>query len=277
MGVLNVTPDSFSDGGQWLDADRAIRHGLDMAGAGRRPRRRRRRVHPAGCHPDQHARPSSTRVLPVVAALSAQGVVVSIDTMRADVARAAVAAGAAVVNDVSGGLSDPAHAHRGRRARRALRRDALARLRRPHARARGLRRRRRRRPRRAGGAGRRRRRRGRRPGRDRRRPGHRLRQGRRPQLGAAARPRRAARARSPGARRGVAQAVPRRAARRRRRAATDGRARPRDRRRERARRGRGRLVRAGARRARQPRRRRGRGGLGPRPRAEGPRSEGART
>ena len=107
MGVLNVTPDSFSDGGQWLDADRAIRHGLDMAAQGADL------VDVGG----ESTRPGATRiststelerVLPVVEALSAQGVVVSIDTMRADVARAAVAAGAAVVNDVSGGLSEPA-------------------------------------------------------------------------------------------------------------------------------------------------------------------------
>ena len=88
MGVLNVTPDSFSDGGQWLDADRAIRHGLDMAAQGADL------VDVGG----ESTRPGATRistatelerVLPVVEALSAQGVVVSIDTMRADVARAA--------------------------------------------------------------------------------------------------------------------------------------------------------------------------------------------
>jgi len=107
MGVLNVTPDSFSDGGQWLDADRAIRHGLDMAAQGADL------VDVGG----ESTRPGATRistetelarVLPVVEALSGQGVVVSIDTMRAEVARAAVAAGASVVNDVSGGLSEPA-------------------------------------------------------------------------------------------------------------------------------------------------------------------------
>ena len=106
MGVLNVTPDSFSDGGQWLDADLAVRHGLDMAAQGADL------VDVGG----ESTRPGATRistetelerVLPVIAALSAQGVLVSIDTMRAEVARAAVAAGAAVVNDVSGGLSEP--------------------------------------------------------------------------------------------------------------------------------------------------------------------------
>jgi dihydropteroate synthase len=106
MGVLNVTPDSFSDGGQWLDADLAIQHGLDMAAQGADL------VDVGG----ESTRPGATRVsteielarvLPVVGALSAQGVVVSVDTMRSDVARAAVAAGAALVNDVSGGLSDP--------------------------------------------------------------------------------------------------------------------------------------------------------------------------
>ncbi len=107
MGVLNVTPDSFSDGGLWLDTDVAIRHGLDLAAQGADL------VDVGG----ESTRPGATRitaetelarVLPVVEALVGLGVVVSIDTMRAEVARAAVAAGAAVVNDVSGGLSEPA-------------------------------------------------------------------------------------------------------------------------------------------------------------------------
>jgi len=107
MGVLNVTPDSFSDGGLWLDTDVAIRHGLDLAAHGADL------VDVGG----ESTRPGATRisaetelarVLPVVEALSAQGVVVSIDTMRAEVARAAVASGASLVNDVSGGLSEPA-------------------------------------------------------------------------------------------------------------------------------------------------------------------------
>ncbi len=107
MGVLNVTPDSFSDGGHWLEAEDAVRHGIEMAAEGADL------VDVGG----ESTRPGSTRipedvelarVMPVVEGLVGAGVVVSIDTMRASVARAAVAAGAAIVNDVSGGLSDPA-------------------------------------------------------------------------------------------------------------------------------------------------------------------------
>jgi dihydropteroate synthase len=102
MGVLNVTPDSFSDGGRWLDPDAAVTHGLamvaegadvvDVGGESTRP----------GAEPvaeDEEAR----RVLPVVAAL-APHVRVSIDTRRAGVAERAVAAGATLVNDVSASL-----------------------------------------------------------------------------------------------------------------------------------------------------------------------------
>ncbi|MDA8437200.1 MAG: dihydropteroate synthase [Actinomycetales bacterium] len=107
MGILNVTPDSFSDGGRWLDAEVAVRHGIEMAAQGADL------VDVGG----ESTRPGAARiseevelgrVMPVVEGLVAAGVVVSIDTMRASVARAAVEAGAAVVNDVSGGLSDPA-------------------------------------------------------------------------------------------------------------------------------------------------------------------------
>jgi dihydropteroate synthase len=107
MGVLNVTPDSFSDGGRWIDAEAATEHGLEMAAAGADI------VDVGG----ESTRPGSTRVpvevelarvLPVVGALAARGIAVSIDTMRAEVARAAVAAGAVLVNDVSGGLAEPA-------------------------------------------------------------------------------------------------------------------------------------------------------------------------
>ena len=106
MGIVNVTPDSFSDGGSWIAADKAVDHGrllaaegadiVDIGGESTRP---------------GAIRPSVVeeldRVLPVVSALHGAGTLVSIDTMRAEVARAAVEAGAAVVNDVSGGLADP--------------------------------------------------------------------------------------------------------------------------------------------------------------------------
>lgn len=109
MGVVNVTPDSFSDGGRWFDAGRAIEHGLRMVGegadivdvGGESTQPGAQRV-PA----DEELR----RVLPVVTELARQGVVVSVDTMRAEVAAAAVDAGAVLVNDVSGGMADPAMA-----------------------------------------------------------------------------------------------------------------------------------------------------------------------
>lgn len=106
MGVVNVTPDSFSDGGQWLDPVRAVEHGLalvelgadilDVGGESTRPGAER----PS---PEEEMR----RVVPVIRELSAAGARVSVDTMRADVAAAALEAGAAIVNDVSGGLADP--------------------------------------------------------------------------------------------------------------------------------------------------------------------------
>jgi dihydropteroate synthase len=106
MGVLNVTPDSFSDGGNWLDPGKAIAHGLeltsqgadiiDVGGESTRPGARR-----------VAAAEELSRVLPVVEALARAGSQVSIDTMRAEVASRALAAGAAMVNDVSGGLADP--------------------------------------------------------------------------------------------------------------------------------------------------------------------------
>lgn len=106
MGIVNVTPDSFSDGGRFLAADAAIAHGLslradgahilDVGGESTRPGAER--VAPA----EERA-----RVLPVVAALAAEGALVSIDTMNASTAQAAIDAGARIVNDVSGGLGDP--------------------------------------------------------------------------------------------------------------------------------------------------------------------------
>ena len=106
MGVLNVTPDSFSDGGRFADATAAVDEGLrllgdgadllDVGGESTRPGAER-------VDEDEER----ARVLPVVTGLAAAGAVVSVDTMRASVALAAVDAGAQVVNDVSGGLADP--------------------------------------------------------------------------------------------------------------------------------------------------------------------------
>ncbi len=106
MGVLNVTPDSFSDGGRWFDTDRAVEHGrrlvsegadlVDVGGESTRPGA----VRPT-------LQQELDRVVPVVSALAARGVTISVDTMRADVAAAALEAGAVLVNDVSGGRADP--------------------------------------------------------------------------------------------------------------------------------------------------------------------------
>jgi dihydropteroate synthase len=106
MGVVNVTPDSFSDGGQWFGADAAIKHGLDLVAQGAdivdvggestRPGAQR-------VSQDEELR----RIGPVVTELVKAGVPVSVDTMRAAVAEFAVSHGAVLVNDVSGGLADP--------------------------------------------------------------------------------------------------------------------------------------------------------------------------
>jgi dihydropteroate synthase len=106
MGVVNVTPDSFSDGGRWFDQRTAIRHGLDLVregadivdvgGESTRPGAQRVSL-----------QEELRRVIPVIEALAGEGVPVSVDTMRAEVAEAAVVAGARLVNDVSGGLADP--------------------------------------------------------------------------------------------------------------------------------------------------------------------------
>ncbi len=106
MGVVNVTPDSFSDGGAWLDPDKAIAHGLELANQGADIID----VGGESTRPGAHRVPVADeigRVLPVVAALAAAGCRVSIDTMRAEVASRALAAGATMINDVSGGLADP--------------------------------------------------------------------------------------------------------------------------------------------------------------------------
>ena len=109
MGVLNVTPDSFSDGGRYLDHDDAVAHGValraqgadlvDVGGESTRPGAQR-----------VDAPTEIARVVPVLRDLAAHGVPCSVDTTRAAVAEAALEAGAIMVNDVSGGLADPAMA-----------------------------------------------------------------------------------------------------------------------------------------------------------------------
>jgi len=109
MGILNVTPDSFSDGGRYADVDTAVEHGVELhrAGAdivdvgGESTRPGAERV---------DAATEIARVVPVIAELTAAGVPMSIDTTRAAVAEAALAAGAGAINDVSGGLADRAMA-----------------------------------------------------------------------------------------------------------------------------------------------------------------------
>jgi dihydropteroate synthase len=106
MGVVNVTPDSFSDGGRWVTPEAAISHGrdlmrdgadiLDIGGESTRPGATRPLVE------DELG-----RVVPVIEGLVAEGAEVSVDTMRSEVAEQALAAGATIVNDVSGGLADP--------------------------------------------------------------------------------------------------------------------------------------------------------------------------
>jgi dihydropteroate synthase len=109
VGILNVTPDSFSDGGRYLSVDAAVARGvrmaaegadlIDVGGESTRP----------GAHrisADEERR----RVLPVIRELAADGLACSVDTTRAEVAEAALGAGATVVNDVSGGLADPSMA-----------------------------------------------------------------------------------------------------------------------------------------------------------------------
>ena len=107
MGILNVTPDSMSDGGDYLDPKKAIARGLEMIEEGAT-------IIDVG---GESTKPGAervtleeelTRVIPVIHALAKSGAKVSVDTMRAEVAAMAVAAGASIINDVSGGLADPA-------------------------------------------------------------------------------------------------------------------------------------------------------------------------
>ena len=106
MGILNVTADSFSDGGQFLDRDAAIARGLELQRigvdivdvGGESPRPGAPRVDP---------KLEADRIAPVIEELVAAGIRVSVDTMRASVAAAAIEAGAGIVNDVSGGRADP--------------------------------------------------------------------------------------------------------------------------------------------------------------------------
>ena len=106
MGILNVTPDSFADGGKHFTFEQALTHGLEMieegvdiidvGGESTRPGAER-----------VSAEEEQRRVIPVIKALSGKGAQISIDTMRASTARLAVEAGATIVNDVSGGAADP--------------------------------------------------------------------------------------------------------------------------------------------------------------------------
>src|SRR6478609_489886 len=106
MGIVNVTPDSFSDGGRWSDTGAAVQRGrdlvvlgadlVDVGGESTRP----------GAHRVDSAA-EAARVVPVIRELAADGIACSVDTTRATVARSALDAGAVLVNDVSGGLADP--------------------------------------------------------------------------------------------------------------------------------------------------------------------------
>ncbi|WEO79388.1 dihydropteroate synthase [Cryobacterium sp. SO2] len=106
MGVLNVTPDSFSDGGRWASTETAVRHAIDLrdSGAdlidvgGESTRPGAGRVPP---------RVEQDRVLPVIAELRRQGIRTSVDTLNAETALLAADAGVDIINDVSGGLADP--------------------------------------------------------------------------------------------------------------------------------------------------------------------------
>ena len=223
MGVVNVTPDSFSDGGRGSTPTPPIAHGLALVAERRRPRRRGRRVDPARRRPGRRRGGAAPGPAGRRRRSPRAGVVVSVDTMRAAVAEAALDAGRALVNDVSGGLADPGmrrwspragvpyvamhwRGHSDRMDELAVYDDVVA-----DVRAELARRRRR--------AGRRRRRRASSIVLD---PGLGFAKTGRAQLGAARAPRRARRARPAAAGRRVPQALPRPAARR-----SDGDARPR--------------------------------------------------
>lgn len=106
MGVVNVTDDSFSDGGLFLDRERAVTHGIELAAAGAAiVDVGGESTRPGATRIDPEV--ETTRILPVVKELAQQGITVSIDTMHAAVARAALENGAQIVNDVSGGRADP--------------------------------------------------------------------------------------------------------------------------------------------------------------------------
>ena len=107
MGIINATPDSFSDGGQWAQADRAIEHGRELIAQGAH-------ILDIG---GESTRPGATalsadqeweRVAPVIEGLASSGTQLSIDTYHAVTAQRAVAAGVTIVNDVTGGTGDPA-------------------------------------------------------------------------------------------------------------------------------------------------------------------------
>lgn len=107
MGVLNVTPDSFSDGGLWFDQDAAIAHGLELAAQGADIID----VGGESTRPGASRVPIETeieRVVPVIRELAARDIRVSVDTMNSRTAWAAAEVGASIINDVSGGLADPA-------------------------------------------------------------------------------------------------------------------------------------------------------------------------
>lgn len=105
MGILNVTPNSFSDGGKWLDPSQAVTHGLEMVAQGADL------IDVGGESTAPGRKPVAVeeeiaRILPVIEQLVAAGVTVSVDTLHAKTAQAAAAAGASIINDVSGGIVD---------------------------------------------------------------------------------------------------------------------------------------------------------------------------